>query len=93
VPPRLLAHLRRWRRLGQKNLIEFNGAPIGSIDKAFAANVDAAGLGADVVIHTLRHTAITWLAIEVLMFTRFCGSAASPWRCLKTSTRITTPIT
>jgi len=64
VPPRLLSHLRRWRRLGHKNLIEFNGAPIGSIDKAFAANVDAAGLGTDVVIHTLRHTAITWLAIE-----------------------------
>jgi integrase len=64
VPPRLLAHLRRWRRMGQKNLIEFNGAPIRSIDKAFAANVDAAGLGAEVVIHTLRHTAITWLAIE-----------------------------
>ena len=64
VPPRLLAHLRRWRRMGQKSLIEFNGAPIGSIDKAFAANVDAAGLGAEVVIHTLRHTAITWLAIE-----------------------------
>jgi integrase len=47
-----------------RHLIEFNGAPIGSIDKAFAANVDAAGLGTDVVIHTLRHTAITWLAIE-----------------------------
>jgi integrase len=63
VPRRLLAHMRRWRRNGQEFLIEFNGAPIGSIDRAFAANVDAAGLDAKVMVHTTRHTAITWLAI------------------------------
>lgn len=64
VPPRLLGHLRRWHKNGQQWVIEFNGEPIASIDKAYAANVDAAKLGADVVVHTTRHTGITWLAIE-----------------------------
>lgn len=53
-----------WRRNGQRFLIEFNRKPIGSIDKAFAANVAASGLDADVVPHTTRHSGITWLAIE-----------------------------
>jgi hypothetical protein len=76
IPTRLLAHLRRWRKNGQAYLIEFNGAPIGSIDKAFAANVDAVGLDADVVVHTTRHTAITWLAmggVDPYEVCRFAG--------------------
>ncbi len=63
VPPSLLAHFRRWKRKGQKNIVEFNGQPVGSIDKAFAANVRAAGFEPDVIPHTTRHTGITWLAI------------------------------
>ena len=63
IPTRLLAHVRRWQKNGQRFLIEFNGEPIGSIDKAFAASVDAAAIGADVVPHTTRHTGVTWLAI------------------------------
>lgn len=64
VPLRLLAHLRRWHRNGQENMIEFNGDAVGSIDKAFAANVEAADFGTDVVPHTTRHSGVTWLAIE-----------------------------
>lgn len=64
VPPRLLGHLRRWHRNGQANVIEFNGEMIGSIDKAFAAVAEDAGLGPGVTPHTTRHTGITWLAIE-----------------------------
>jgi hypothetical protein len=64
VPPRLVAHMRRWRRNGQRFVVEFNGVPLRSIDKAFAANVGTAGLGRDVVPHTTRHSGITWLAIE-----------------------------
>ncbi|MGA9855084.1 MAG: site-specific integrase [Gammaproteobacteria bacterium] len=64
LPLRLLGHLRRWKKKGQRFLIEFNGAPIGSIDKAFGATVDAAKLDAAVIPHALRHTGITWLAIE-----------------------------
>jgi hypothetical protein len=63
VPPSLLAHLRRWKRQGQKHIVEFNGKPVGSIDKAFKATVRDAGFGPDVIPHTTRHTGITWLAI------------------------------
>jgi hypothetical protein len=37
--------MRRWRRNGQHFVVEFNGEPVGSIDKAFAANVAEAKLG------------------------------------------------
>lgn len=64
LPLRLLGHLRRWKRNGQAAMIEFNGEPIGSIDKAFAANAETTGFGVDVIPHALRHTGITWLALE-----------------------------
>jgi hypothetical protein len=63
VPPSLLAHLRRWKRKGQRYLVEFNGRPVGSIDKAFSANARDAGFAADVIPHSTRHSGITWLAI------------------------------
>lgn len=62
LPERLLAHLRRWRRRGQRFVIEWKGQPVGSIDKAFERNVEAAKLGSDVTPHTTRHTSVTWLA-------------------------------
>lgn len=62
LPDRLLAHLRRWRRLGISDnfAVEFNGRPIGKINKAFRAAVKEAGLSSDVIPHCLRHTAATW---------------------------------
>jgi len=60
LPRPLLAHLRRWQRNGQEFPVEFNGQPIGRIDKAFRQLVKDCGLGSDVVPHTFRHTAITW---------------------------------
>ena len=60
LPDRLLAHLRRWKRRGQKFAVEFNGEPIKDVDKAFRRNAEAAGLE-DVTPHVLRHTAATWL--------------------------------
>lgn len=64
LPDRLLAHLRRWERKGiSKNfVVEWNGKPVSKINKAFRAVRAAAGFGEDVVPHTLRHTAATWLA-------------------------------
>jgi integrase-like protein len=41
-------------------VIEWNREPIKAIKKAFANAVRDAGLGPDVVPHTLRHTAATW---------------------------------
>jgi integrase len=61
LPDQLLAHLRRWKRLGQRFAVEWNGEPVQSVDKAFANVVADAGLGNDVTPHVLRHTAATWL--------------------------------
>jgi integrase len=63
LPPRLLAHMRRWaaRGLARKAVVEWNGKPVESVRKGFAAAVQAAGLGADVTPHILRHTCATWL--------------------------------
>lgn len=61
LPYKLLAHLRRWKQLGQKYVVEWNGRPVQSVDKAFAHAVRIAGLEGPVSPHTLRHTAATWL--------------------------------
>jgi Phage integrase family len=66
LPNRLLAHLRRWSRLGiaKSHFVEWNGKPVASVKTGFASAVRIAGL--DVAVgkvtpHTLRHTAATWL--------------------------------
>lgn len=63
IPDRLLAHIRRWSRLGlcHNAIVEWNGKPVGRVTKAFDRAVAAAGLGDDVTPHTLRHTAATWM--------------------------------
>jgi integrase len=61
LPDHLLAHLRRWKRRGQRFAVEWNCGPLQSIDKAFANAVADAQLGDDVTPHVLRHTAATWL--------------------------------
>lgn len=63
LPDRLLAHLRRWESMGisQRYVVEWNGQPVSRINKAFRAVREAAGFGEEVVPHTLRHTAATWI--------------------------------
>ena len=63
LPPRLLAHMRRWSALGfaREAVVEWNGKPVASVRKGFEAAVRAADLGADVTPHVLRHTCATWL--------------------------------
>jgi integrase len=60
---RLLAHLRRWQRLGlsKNSVVEWNGEPVESVRKGFAAAVRAAGLSSKITPHILRHTCATWL--------------------------------
>ena len=66
LPPRLLAHLRRWDRLGiaKEHFVEYNGRPVLSVKKAFRTVVELANIDTsteNVTPHTLRHTAATWL--------------------------------
>ena len=61
IPPRLLAHMRRWARLGAGgHFVEWHGKPVRSVKTGFARAVALAGLPG-VTPHTLRHTAATWL--------------------------------
>lgn len=61
IPPRLVAHLRRWREhgLSTHSVVEYEGKPVLSVKKGFKGAVEDAGLER-VTQHTLRHTAITW---------------------------------
>jgi integrase len=63
IPPRLLAHLRRWESKGVTGeyLIEWNRQPVKSVKTAFKTAVRLAGLPGQISPHTLRHTAATWL--------------------------------
>jgi integrase len=63
LPPRLIAHLRRWQRLGiaKHAVVEWDAKPVKTVRKSFAAAARAAGLGREVTPHILRHTCATWL--------------------------------
>lgn len=67
LPPHLLAHLRRWARTPRDDgtmpefVVEWRGKPVLSVKTGFASAVAIAGLPGNVVPHTLRHTAATWL--------------------------------
>ncbi len=62
LPDRLLVHLRRWKRRGiaKHAVVEWNGKPIASVRKSFAAAAKAAGIDRHITPHILRHTAATW---------------------------------
>ncbi len=57
IPPRLLAHLRRWwnRKLIAECCVEFNGKPVASVKKGLKTAVGLARLPGKVTPHTLRH--------------------------------------
>jgi integrase len=61
LPRRLLAHLRRWHRNGQRYVVEWHGKPIERMDHCFRDAVKLAGLDDDITPHILKHTAITWM--------------------------------
>jgi integrase len=61
LPRPLLAHLRRWHRMGARYAVEWGGKPIQRITMTFNQVVADAGLGRDVTPHILRHTAATWM--------------------------------
>jgi integrase len=96
LPPRLLAHMRRWKRLGISNhsVIEWQGRPVSVVKEAWATTVQAAGLDTEVkelkvLRHTLRHTAITWYltpdrrtgrAVDIETVSQYCGVSVATIR-------------
>jgi integrase len=78
IPDRLLAHMKRWRRLdaGIQAIVNYNGKPISRLEKSFRSARAQAGLDDSVIPHALRHTAITWLmqsGIDINEVSSFCG--------------------
>lgn len=63
LPPRLAVHLRRWKMMdkGIKHVVNWNGSSVQSIKKGFRSARKNAKLDQDVIPHSLRHTAATWL--------------------------------
>lgn len=55
----ILAHARRWERLGGSHVVMWRGQPCGTIKATFDAACRRAGLEG-VTPHTLKHTAVTW---------------------------------
>jgi integrase len=66
LPDRLAVHMRRWRGLSNRHVIEHQGSNIQSIEVGFEAAARLAGLWSDdpaknVTPHTLRHTCVSWM--------------------------------
>ena len=96
LPPRLLAHMRRWQRLGISNhsVIEWQGRGISVVKESWASAIKLAGLATEerankVVRHTLRHTAITWYltpdrrtgkAVDIEIVSQYCGVSVATIR-------------
>jgi integrase len=90
IPPRLLAHMRRWQRLGisKRTLIECNDRPVSVVKAAWESVVEIAGLATDdkqkkVIRHTLRHTAITWYldqGVDIEKVSLYCGVSVATIR-------------
>ncbi|MGC2778462.1 MAG: site-specific integrase [Bradyrhizobium sp.] len=87
LPPRLLAHIRRWHRLGiaKAAVVEEDGKPVLRVSKGWPGVVEKAGLGTaikeeKVLPHTLRHTAISWYlrsGVAVDRVSDYCGVSAA----------------
>lgn len=83
LPPRLLAHMRRWNRLGlsTRAVVEYRGEPLLRVNKGWPGVVEAAGLATEikqdkVIPHTLRHTSISWYlqaGVPVDQVSDYCG--------------------
>lgn len=60
IPPRLLPHLKRWRRLTINGPCEYFGKILPKQRRGFNNAADRAGLG-EITPHVFKHTAITWM--------------------------------
>lgn len=81
IPARLLAHLRRWKRLdgNMRHVVNWNGSSVQSIKKAFRSARKNANISNDVTPHSLRHTCSTWLmqaGVDIWQAAGFVGMSA-----------------
>lgn len=85
LPPALLAHLRRWRKLDSRlvepsdRVIHHGGKAPARIRKGFAACVADAGLPVEITPHWLRHTAATLLMeanVDIWLAASYLGMSA-----------------
>ncbi len=60
IPARLLAHLRRWERMGATWAVEAGGQRVASVKTAWKAALREAGIE-HCTRHDLRHTCATWI--------------------------------
>ena len=60
IPPRLLAHMRRWERMGARHVVEVRGGRVGSLKTAWRSVLRDSGIE-HCTPHDLRRTACTWL--------------------------------
>jgi integrase len=67
LSPRLLAHLRRWKRLdrGRGYVVSYHGAKVASVKTAIHTACKLAEVDS-VTAYTLRHTAASWLVTRGL---------------------------
>jgi integrase len=66
LPDRLAVHMRRWRVLSDRHVIEHQRSNIQSIEVGFESAARLAGLWSgepteNVTPHTLRHTCVSWM--------------------------------
>lgn len=62
IPPRLLPHLRRWKRQSVRHVIEWRGRAFESkVVRSWRVAREFAGLGPEITPHVMRHTFCTWL--------------------------------
>lgn len=65
IPDALFGFLRRWEeedsRKGLTHVVHYRSQPVAAQRKSWEAARKAAGLGADVTPHILKHSAITWM--------------------------------
>jgi integrase len=68
IPPRLLGHLRRWKKNGARYVVEFQGKPVDA-SSAYFRNQREALTAAEIKAHrlnrhALKHTCATWLMLS-----------------------------
>jgi integrase len=83
---RILAHLRRWRRLDDakvKRVVHYDGRPVTKLRRSWVTARDRAGLDDAVTPHTLRHTRATWMMHDRVDLWQAAGALGMSVRMLE----------